>query len=138
MPVSRYVSSLNKNAGPSRIESGIEKVVRLTAELELRNNRGVTIEVLALEVIKEFTTTCCHRDQATARVEVLAVVAKVLGEVLHTCCEECNLHLARTCVAVFLCEFFDDRCFVYDCVCNICNGIDFSLHDCWISSVRNR
>ena len=60
------VTSLNKNAGLSRVESGIEKVFRLSAKLKLADDRCVAIEVFALQVIKKLTTASCHCDQAAA------------------------------------------------------------------------
>ena len=53
----KFPLSVNENAGPSRVESGIErKMIRLSAKLKLRDDRCVAIEVLALKVIKKLTT----------------------------------------------------------------------------------
>ncbi len=45
--------------------SGIGKTV-LSAEAKLFEDRGVAIELGALEVVEKLTTTCCHRDETTA------------------------------------------------------------------------
>lgn len=60
------VTFLNKNAGLSRVESGIEKVFRLSTKFELRDDCCVAVEVGALQVVEQFTTTCGHCDQAAA------------------------------------------------------------------------
>lgn len=90
------------------------KVFRLSAKLQFLEDRGVAIEVGALEIVEELTAASGHSDEAAARVEVLAVVAKVLGEVLNAGCEKRDLHFARAGVLLVGTEFLDDCCFV-DC-----------------------
>jgi len=92
------------------------KVFSLSAKLQLLEDRGVAIEVGALEIVEELTTASGHSDEAAAGVEVLAVVAKVLGEVLNAGCEKRDLHFARAGVLLVGTEFLDDCCFVDCCV----------------------
>ena len=88
------------------------RLKNLAAQLQLLEDRRVAIEVRTLQIIEELTTTGGHCDQTTAGVEVLAVVAQVLGEVLHPCGEQGDLYFAGTGVLFIGTEFFDDRCFI--------------------------
>lgn len=97
----------------SRLSSpAFVRVMYLSAQLELFENRSVAIEVSALEVVEQLTSACGHGDESAARVKVLAIFAKVLGEVLNACSEQRDLNFRGAGVVFIGTEFLDDFCFI--------------------------
>ena len=66
----------------------------LLAETQLLQQVVVFGEVLALDVIKELATTAGHLEKAAAAVEVLAMRAQVLGQVIDPGGEQRDLDVA--------------------------------------------
>lgn len=66
----------------------------LLAEAELLEKLVVFGQVLALDVIKELATAAGHLEEAAAAVEVLAMRAQVLGQVIDPGGEQRDLDVA--------------------------------------------
>lgn len=68
----------------------------LLTQVELLEKLVVFGEVFALEVIKQFATTARHLEEAAAAVEVLAMRAQVLGQVIDASREQRDLDVRGT------------------------------------------
>ena len=66
----------------------------LLAETQLLQQVVVLGQVLALDVIKELATAAGHLEKATAAVEILAMRAQVLGQVIDPGGEQRDLDVA--------------------------------------------
>jgi len=66
----------------------------LFAQIQLLQQVVVLSQVLALDVIKELATAAGHLEKATAAVEVLAMRAQVLGQVIDPGGEQRDLDVA--------------------------------------------
>ena len=102
----------NKVPDPVWRSPALIKFFCLAAQFELFEDRGVAIEVGALQVVEQLAATGRHGDQAAAGVEVLAVFPEVLGEVFDARGEQCDLHFGRAGVILVGTELFDDFCFI--------------------------
>ena len=79
----------------------------LLTNTELLDDITVALDVLLFEVVEQATTLTCQRGQRTLCPEVLAVGLEVLGEVVDTEGEECDLAVGGAgvlCVAALLSE----------------------------------
>lgn len=103
----RASGDLWKHPGPGRGDVGKDKrrsadriaskgAKTLLAKTELAEELGVFVDVLALHVVEELATAAGHLEEAAAAVEVLAVGAQVLGEVVDAGGEKRDLDLGRT------------------------------------------
>ena len=86
----------------------------LFTKAELREDIGILVQLVLLEIIEELTTTARHLEQATARMEVFAVGAEVLGQVIDPGGEQCDLDFGRTGIGVVGFELSDDFWLNYD------------------------
>lgn len=86
----------------------------------------VAVEIRTLEVVEQLSSTSCKRKETTTSVEVLAVSAKVLGQVADTSREESYLYVARSGVGIVRLVFADNLifidCFVIGHVCFLIRG----------------
>lgn len=73
---------------------------QLFAEVEALEKLVVLLEVVLLQVVEKLTTASCHGEKPAACVEVLAIGAKVLGEVVDASREKGDLDVSRTSVGV--------------------------------------
>ena len=71
----------------------------LLAEIEGFNQSAVSVEVGALEVVKELAAARNHAEQAAAGVVVLLVDLQVLGELVDAGGQKSDLHFGRSGVA---------------------------------------
>ena len=81
----------------------------LLAQVEFLQQVVVLGEVFALEVIKQLATTAGHLEQATAAVEILAMRAQMLGQVIDPGGEQRDLDVAGASVLLVgfvLCDYF--------------------------------
>ena len=81
----------------------------LLAQVELLQQFVVLRQVLALEIIKQLAPAARHLEQATAAVEVLAMRAQVLGQMIDAGGEQRDLDVARAgvlFVGFVLCDYF--------------------------------
>ena len=97
----------------------------LFAEAELLQDYGVFRQVVLLEIIKQLAAARSHLEEPAAGVEVLAMCAQMLGQVIDPGGQQRDLDLARAGVLLVGFELGDDFGF-YDCR----HGLVFELHDC--------
>jgi hypothetical protein len=102
-----------KTTGDPRIGSPV-RFKALFTKAELREDIGVFVQLVLLQVIEQLTTTARHLEQTTARMEVFAVGAEMLGQVIDPGGEECDLNFGRTGIGVVGFELCDDFWLNYD------------------------
>lgn len=68
----------------------------LLTDVELFDDSTIALDVFAFEIIEHATTLTYQCRQSALGTEVLAVVFEVLGEVVDTESEECDLALSAT------------------------------------------
>ena len=105
--MSRSWSSVGKTTGDPRIGSPVRSSW-LLAEIQFLEEFAILRKVVLLEVIKELATTARHLQQPAARVEVLAVGAEMLGQVIDPGGEERDLDLGGSSVLFVGFVFGDD------------------------------
>ena len=88
-------------------------ILPLAAQAKLLNDRLVTVQIRLLEVIKEFSPTGCHHQQAASGMEILAVRFQVFRKMSDTGGEQSDLHFTRSGILVVGTVFFDYVLFVY-------------------------
>ena len=79
-------------------------------ETKILNDPAVSIDVRPLEVIQESATLAHHLEQSSPAVMIFGVLLEVVGEVVDTLSEDCDLHPARTSVSFVTTVFSDRRC----------------------------
>ena len=84
-------------------------------------------KIVLLEVIEQFAAAGSHLEEAAARVEVLAMRAEMLGQVIDPGGEQRDLDFGRTGILLVGLVFCDDRGFYY---CGGGHGLVVDLHDC--------
>lgn len=85
----------------------------LSAELQTLYERVVAVERRAFEVVEELSAAARHGDEPAARMEVLFICGKVVGEVRNARRKYGHLNFAGTRVAFRDGEFLDYFLFVY-------------------------
>ncbi len=80
----------------------------LLTQVELLEKLVVFGQVFALEVIKQLATTGGHLEEAAAAVEVLAMRAQVLGQVIDTSGEQRDLDVGGAGILLVGFELGDD------------------------------
>ena len=85
----------------------------LSAELQTLYERVVAVERRAFEIVEELSAAACHGDEPAARMEVLFICGKVVGEVRNARRKYGHLNFAGTRVAFRDGEFLDYFLFVY-------------------------
>ena len=83
-----------------RLHSSLRQLMKLLSQTELFNDSAVTLDVCLLKVAEKISSVTYHLLQTSAAVMVLVVGLEVLGKVLDPVCEERDLHLGRTCIAL--------------------------------------
>ena len=98
----------------------------LLAKVQLLQQLGVLGKIVLLEVIEELATAGSHLQKPAARVEVFAVRAQVLGQVIDASGQERDLDFGRAGILLVGFVFGDDFGF------NDCGGHGFmaEFHDC--------
>ena len=79
----------------SRLLHNLGKYI-LLSETELLNNSSVSFNVLLSKVAKEVLSVTNHLGETSLRVEVLWVLLHVLGKLVDSGSENCDLYLGRT------------------------------------------
>ncbi len=85
---------------------------RSLADVELVDERAVTLDVDALQVVELATTLADELEQTTTGVVVFLVRLEVLGELRDAFAQKGDLNFGRTRVAFFGAVFLDDRGFM--------------------------
>src|SRR5215218_7855955 len=80
----------------------------LPAQAELADQSAVALEILLLQVVQKAATATDEHQKAPARVVVMLVLAKVLGEVVDAMREQRNLDLGLARVILVAAESRDD------------------------------
>ena len=80
----------------------------LFAEIQLRDNFAVTIDVFLAQVAQNAAALPDHFQQAAARMMVFLVFLQMFGEVRDARRQKRNLHFGRAGVAVMHAVFFDN------------------------------
>ena len=76
------------------------QLLKLLSQTELLNDRTVALDVCLLEVAEKVSSVADHLLQTSAAVVVLVIALEVLGKVLYSEGQKCDLNLGRTCVAL--------------------------------------
>ena len=104
-----------------------DRIARLTkalfAKVQLLQQLVILWQIVPLQIIEELATARGHLEKPTARVKVLPVRAQMLGQVIDSSGEQCDLDLGRAGILVVSLIFVDDFGF------NYCSGHGFVL---WI------
>ena len=86
----------------------LEVLLRLAAVAEFGHDRSVSLDVGLHEIRLEPTLLTDHLAQATAGVMITLVRAKVLGEVLDTGVEQCDLDFGSSRILLVLAVLGND------------------------------
>ena len=86
----------------------------LLSEVQLVDDRAVTLDVGLLEVAEKVSSVADHLLKSAAAVVVLVVGLEVLGEVLDSVGKKRDLYLGRTCVTLVGSVLFNN-CLLFVC-----------------------
>lgn len=111
-------SSVEKTTGDPRIGSPV-RLKALAAEAQLLQQLVILWQIVPLQIIEELATARSHLEKPAARVEILAVRAQVLGQVIDASGQERDLDLGRAGILFVSLIFGDDFGF------NYCGGHGF-------------
>ena len=95
------------------LRSSLRQLLKLLSETELFNDRTVAVDVSLLKVTEKVSSVTNHLQHTAAAVMVLVVSLEVLGKVLDSVGQKCDLNLGRTCVAFVSGIFFDNSLFCF-------------------------
>ena len=94
---------------------------RLLAQLQLLRDRLITAHVGVVQVIQQTAALADHHQQSAARTVILAVLLKVLGQMIDPLGQQSDLHIRRTRVLLVQSKRFDCLCF------NLCHSFSLSI-----------
>ena len=80
----------------------------LLTQTELLDDRAVTLDIVLLEVCEEVSSVADHLEKAAAAVVVLVVRLHVLGQVVDTVGQKCDLYFGRTGITFVNSVLFND------------------------------
>ena len=81
----------------------------LLSDVQLLDDRAVTLDIYLLKVSEKVSSVTDHLEKSAAAVVVLMVSLEVLGKSVDAICEDRDLNLGRTCVALVGLVLVDDR-----------------------------
>ena len=79
----------------------------LLSQSELADDRAVTLDISLLQIVQKVSSVTDHFLKTAAAVEILFVGSEVLGQVVDTVGEDCDLNLGRTGVSFVGCVLLD-------------------------------
>ena len=79
----------------------------LLSDAELLDDCSVSLDINFLEIAKKVSSVTYHFKKTATAVMVVVVVLKMLVEAVDSVCEDSDLHLGRTCVAL-VCSVLSD------------------------------
>ena len=123
VPIEEKARELKRTTGDS--DEGVARERGLLAQVKLLEKLLILAEVVTLDVVEQFATTGCHLQQAAATMEVLAVGAKMLGQVIDPGGQDRDLDFGRSGILIVSFEFCDDFGFS-DCR----HWLYLRVHDC--------
>ena len=92
-----------------RPHSSLRNRMRLLSDVQFRDDGTVALNVDLLQVVEQVSSVTDHLEQTSAAVVVLVVGLQVLGQVVDTVGQKCDLHLRRAGVTLVDGIGFDDR-----------------------------
>jgi hypothetical protein len=81
-------------------------------EFEFRDDAGVSLGILTLQILQQAAALRHHLDQTTARTDVLAMRFQVFGELFDLLCKKGDLHLGGASVLIVNTELLNDLIFL--------------------------
>ena len=84
----------------------------LLAKPESSDRRAVPLDILARKVRQQTAPLSHEFEKSSPRVEVVLVLAEVIGEPVDSLGEESNLNFGRTCIIRVRAKLGDDRLFL--------------------------
>jgi hypothetical protein len=106
VPIEEKARELKRTTGDSG--DGVARERRLLAQVKLLEKLLILGEVVTLDIVEQFTTAGSHLQQAAATMEVLAVGAKMLGQVIDSSGKDRDLDFGRSGILIVGFEFCDD------------------------------
>ncbi len=97
----------------------------LAAEAKFLEHLVILVNVVAFQVVEKLAAAARKLEQTTATMEILAMSAKVFGEMVNTSRQQSDLDFGRTGILVVSFVSGDDFWFYYGR-----HGLVFKLHDC--------
>lgn len=85
----------------------------LFTDAQTSNQGTVTFNIHLHQVIKHTSSLTYHLQQATTGMVILFVGSQVLGQIVDSLCENCDLYLWRTSVTLVRCILADYNCFFF-------------------------
>ena len=73
---------------------------KLLSDVQLSDDRAVTLDVCLLKVVKKVSSVTYHLEKTAAAVVILVVSLEVLVERIDSVSKNSNLYLGRTCVTL--------------------------------------
>ena len=80
----------------------------LLSQSELADDRAVTLDISLLQIVQKVSSVTDHLLKTAAAVEILLVGSQVLGQVVDTVGEDCDLNLGRTGVSLVSCVLLNN------------------------------
>ena len=71
----------------------LETAFALTTQAETSDNFVIALNVYALEVIEKTSALRDHLEQTAPRMVIFLMRLEMLGQLINSLAEECNLHL---------------------------------------------
>ena len=84
------------------------RILLTDAEFLLGDDGTITVDILANQIVKERTTLTYEHLKCACRGIILVVCLQVLGEVLDTDGEKCDLAFGAACIILALAIFLED------------------------------
>ena len=83
-----------------KLNSSLQQLLKLLSDIQLSNDRTVTLDVCLLEVVEKVSSVTYHLKKTAAAVVIFVVNLEVLVERVDSVCENRDLYLGRTCVTL--------------------------------------
>lgn len=87
--------------------------MKLLSQAKLFDDCTITVDVFFLEVVEHVAATTNHLEQTASGVMVVLVCFEVLGQVVDSLGEDCDLYLCGTGVGVMQSVLFDYLSFFF-------------------------
>ena len=86
--------------------------MQLLTQTQSLHDGTITIDIVDVEILQELTTATYQLGQRTGSHKILVVLLQMLGEVLDTIGEQCNLALCATSIGIALAKLIEDLFFL--------------------------
>ncbi len=78
------------------LHSSLRQLLRLLSDVQLFDDRAVTLDIGLLQVVQKVSSVTNHLQKSAAAVVVLVVGLEVLGQIVNSVGQNCDLYLGRT------------------------------------------